>query len=492
MRQKHFRRHRLLPVIYMLVLLLIGCTVPGEPSATEPAEPQVILRILTESTTVDGMKSQILEMMSLFEKEHKNVNLILDVLPQEGLERQKAVSQIYVDISEGNGPDIYLMQNGSAVTVSSGSYLTKTAEPLFDNVTEHMYKGTFADISSYYDADAALDKAGLVAGVMNAGVVDDARYILPLRYSIPVIYADRDALADTVLTEDILNSGIYKILSTVVPLRDTKLSASVDPVRLHSRYLFNFFSELANYKTYKINLQNGTLYTYMEKAFLNHAYALQAESSPNIPHIGSYISNGEYFTQGGFPLVLGPLESALDAAAIAKALGIDLAMLPLRGMDGKLIADVTYFGAVGADCENPELAYDFLRLFLMPDAQWEVNRPRSTMGFQPGLIAAGWPVRAEGSVEYLWQNMEFQLGFYMGKDAEWKSRAEGLNIVELTDADLSSLFTAVDGARFNHPVESQGNYDMIPNYHVSWGFADAFEICHTLEAHMSVFRRSME
>ena len=295
MNHKHSPRHRLLPVVYLLVLLLIGCTVPGEPNATEPAEPQVILRILTESTTVDGMKSQILEMMSLFEKEHKNVNLILDVLPQEGLERQKAVSQIYVDIAEGNGPDIYLMQNGSAVTVSSGSYLTKTAEPLFDNVTEHMYKGTFADISAYYNMDEALDKDGLVEGVMDAGVVDDSRYILPLRYSIPVIYADRNALADTVLTDDILNSGIYKILSTVIPLRDTKLSAAVDPVRLHSRYLFNFFSELVNYKTYKVNLQNGTLYPYMEKAFLNHAYATQADSSPNVPHIGSYISSGVHY-----------------------------------------------------------------------------------------------------------------------------------------------------------------------------------------------------
>lgn len=491
MEHKTIRRQVVLPVIYILVLLLIGCTMAHEAESTETNEPHVVLHILTESTTVDGMKSQILEMMSIFEADHKNVNLILDVLPSEGLERQKAISQIYVDIAAGEGPDIYLMPNGSTVSVSAGSYLTKTADPLFDNVTEHMYEGTFADISAYYDADQTLDKAGLVEGVMDAGVVRDARYILPLRYSIPVIYVDADAAAETVLTDEILNSGIENILKWVTSVRDTKLSAAVDPVRLHGRYLFNFFSELVNYETYT-TLSNGILIRYMGQAYLNHSFAEEWGSFPSIPHAGAYISTGDYFTQEGFPTVIAPLESALDAAAIAQVLDIDLEMIPLRGVNGKLVADVTYFGAVGADCAEPGLAYEFLRMFLSKDAQWELSRPRSTMGFQTGLIAAGWPVRAEGAAEYLWQNLEFQLGFYIGQAEGWEDRAEALKQVYLTEEAFDGLFTAVDSARFNHPVEGQSGYVTNPGYLESLGYADGYAICHTLEAHMSIFRRSME
>lgn len=106
---------------------------------------------------------------------------------------------------------------------------------------------------------------------------------------------------------------------------------------------------------------------------------------------------------------------------------------------GDLIADVTYFGAVGASCRHPELAYEFLRLFLSEDAQWEVNRSRSTQGFQAGLIAAGWPVRAEGAAEYLWQNMEFQLGFYVGQDEGWESRAVPLQMYNGIFTDIRAF-----------------------------------------------------
>ena len=38
-----------------------------------------------------------------------------------------------------------------------------------------------------------------------------------------------------------------------------------------------------------------------------------------------------------------------------------------------ITALVNYYGAVGADCEQPALAYDFLREFLTEDSQWEID-----------------------------------------------------------------------------------------------------------------------
>lgn len=481
------RRALLLPAAVLLLVLIAGCVIEKAPGANASQGEYTVLRILTESSTVDGMKSQILEMMSAFESEHKNVNLVLEVLPAEGLERQKAISETYVDIANGEGPDIYLMPNGSTVSVAAGAYTTGTANPLFSDVNEHMQKGTFADLSEYYNSDETLNKDAFVEGVMDAGVVGEARYVLPLRYSIPVIYADREALADTILTENILNEGIGEILELVAAKQDCSLAPCVDPVPLHSRYIFNFFSEIVDYESGRLKLNNKKLHDYLKNAYLIHYLAEQEDEAPSAPHVGSYISTGEYFASEGFPLTLGKLESALDAAAIAKSLGIDLAMIPLRGVDGDLVADVTYFGAVGASCEAPELAYEFLRMFLTEDAQWELDRSRSTQGFQPGLIATGWPVRAKESVEYLWQNLEFQMSFYVGQDENWEARAQALKSVYLSDEDLESLLVGVDDARLNNPVE--GQFKIYDNGGTA---SDAMRITEILALNMKVFREEME
>lgn len=475
-----------LPLVLLLLALIVGCAVAEKPETTGAQSEYIVLRIVTESTTVDGMKSQILEMMSAFEASHENVNLVLEVLPAEGLARQKAVSQIYVDIANGEGPDIYLMPNGSTVSVATGAYTTGTASPLFADVNEHMNKGTFADISEYYDADEALGKESLTEGVMDAGVVGDARYVLPLRYSIPVIYADREALQETILTEELLNQGIWDILQLVISKRDFSLAACVDPVPLHSRYIFNFFSKIVDYETCTLKLNNLRLMQYMRYANIVHTEA-EKQGAPSAPHVGSYISTGDYFAADGFPLTLGKLEAALDASAIAKSMGIDLAMIPLQGVDGDLVADVTYFGAVGSSCAHPDLAYEFLRLFLSEDCQWELNRPRSTQGFQPGLIAAGWPVRAKDAAPYLWQNLAFQLNFYVGQDDGWEQRMDALQQIGVSESDLASLLVPVDAARLNNPVEGM----ISVNGHWTSN-SDSNRITEFLALNMKIFREEME
>lgn len=493
MDRKNLLRPVILAVLSALLLFGFSHNVTDEVQSTVSTGEYIVLRILTESTTPDGMRSQISEMMSSFEAAHDHVNLILDVLPAEGLERQKAISQIYVDIANGTGPDIYLLPNGSTIPVSAGGYLTKNAEPLFESVTEHMYRGTFADISDYYDADADLEKDELVTSVMDAGLVGDARYALPLRYSIPVVYGDRDALGDTILTEEILNEGIDSIMLEIIRARDAEIAACVDPMKLHSRYMFNFFSEIMDYENGVVALEYRDLSPYLKQAALIRIWASREEETPGTPHVGSYISMGDFFANNGFPLTVGAMESALDAAAIAKTLGIDLAMIPLRGVHGDLVADVTWFGAVGADCAHVDVAYEFLRMFLSEDAQYEVNRSRSTYGFQSGFIAQGWPVRARGSAEYLWQNIRFQLGFYVGQDEDWQQRAEALKQVTLTDADLDGLLAEPDLARFSNAAEGIEMPDYISHVDLDHlGYTLVEEVHFALEAQMKAYLEGSE
>lgn len=83
--------------------------------------------------------------------------------------------------------------------------------------------------------------------------------------------------------------------------------------------------------------------------------------------------------------------------------------LPLYSMEGTVIANVTYYAAVSASCPVPELAYQYLRMFLSEDVQWESARRQPGRTQYQGLLEGSWPVRTTGSTAALWENYLNQL-----------------------------------------------------------------------------------
>lgn len=57
-----------------------------------------------------------------------------------------------------------------------------------------MRRGVFLDIGGFYDSDTELKTEQLQQDVMAAGTLDGGRYLLPLRYDFPVLYADAEGL----------------------------------------------------------------------------------------------------------------------------------------------------------------------------------------------------------------------------------------------------------------------------------------------------------
>ncbi len=103
-------------------------------------------------------------------------------------------------------------------------------------------------------------------------------------------------------------------------------------------------------------------------------------------------------------------------AAIANAEGESFAIYPLRNMDGDYAASVKYYAAVGADCKVPDVAYAFVRQFLLEESQWERNRLKPEPGQMQGLIMGHYPVRIQGSVETLWKNHQQQISALKDSD----------------------------------------------------------------------------
>ena len=159
----------LLIALVSMLFLLSSCA-----NDTDPKEKT--LWIVTEESRIsDGMNWQTEQIMKAFKKANPDVRVTLEVLPNEkehAQERSVRLEQIRTDILAGNGPDVYLIPNETFMN-----------DPLFKDVQQAMHNGVFADISSYYDTDTTLGKEDLVTEVMDGGVVNGARYVLPLRYT---------------------------------------------------------------------------------------------------------------------------------------------------------------------------------------------------------------------------------------------------------------------------------------------------------------------
>lgn len=449
-------------------LLLCGC------GRTETSE--LSLWVVTEESAPHGMNELTELMIGRFCSEHPGVTVRLDILPTEPLERELAVKRLRTQIMAGRGPDVFLLPSCNARRYSSRNWSTSAwytlryqVEPLLAVPEQSMRQGVFWDCSALFDHDDALNREGLQQTIMDAGVLDGARYLIPLRYDFPVLYVDTEAAAAMNIDLSALGDTITQQMAAVMAAKDPVLAAGMRPEFCLAAGGFFFLGSAVDYEKQTVLLERSQI-----AEFLRQFQALTAMTEGD-PELYSYVSLIGYIYNGtgfsnydpdvyiGFPrsipLAVGTLSEAPMVAAISKVEEHEIAMVPLRGADGSLAADVTYYGAIGAGCQTPELAYDFLRLFLLDEQQWELSLPlqsgtRSTNAnkeFHYHPIADGWPVRAKGAVEPLWDSIRPSLtDFNAGNGA---SKLRGLLGTQLGDEDIPLLDATIDRVSFGNSAE---------------------------------------
>ena len=414
----------------VLVGFFSGCGVQQSvEDATGAAEStDNTLCIFTENTAVYSL---IEDVAREFEAEYEGVSIQLEA-PPVGEGRTEYLEQLRVQIMAGKGPDIYILP-----VENTGS------DQIFPNVGMCMNNGIFKDISRYYDKDSELCKEDLVSAVMDAGVIDGARYILPLQYNFPVLYVDNGQLEKAKRNLDECLNGMIDIVGTK---GGTALAADYS-FAYFSLHWLNFLPELIDYEKLEVSISKKELADflaqYRELMTMAGSSALRYAS----PSYENYMSSGDFWALDGVSAHLGSLNSLLSNLQIAKATGTDLTVIPLSASDGSVAATVTYYGAIDANCNNPELAYRFLRRFLLAENQWNT-------AFAGQL--SGWPVLTGNSWEemndVLWRSIR-DLSF---SAQDQKDRLSALRSVELTAEDVSVLNTKIDVVHL--PFAAKGDF----------------------------------
>ena len=228
----------------------------------------------------------------------------------------------------------------------------------------------FTDISKYYDADNELGKDALNSTVMDAGVLNGARYVLPMRYNFPVAYVDADRLTEMELSA--VKQGVLSLMDTVAQSADKRIASNALLSNVRAQYTLNFFPNILDYDNQEILITKEELMAYMRS--YQAIRPIEGGGQSQV-HIFTYLRDfpQPYWANTTDCLLLDDLEASIANIAMAEVYGVNLEMIPITAPDGSLIADVTFYGAIGAKCKHPDIAYDFLRQLLTEDVQWETK-----------------------------------------------------------------------------------------------------------------------
>lgn len=379
---------RRLAVAVVIFLLALGCG-----SWVTAEEPEVTLWVVTERTQETGMNKVVQEATEEFSWKHPNVSFNLEILPVGDQDRARRMEEIWELIDQGGGPDVLLLPTKA---IASQGMRNKGIEPLVTSVPYAMRQGKFLDISQYYDKDETLDKNGLQQTVVDAGCVGDRRFLLPLCFNLNAYYFLNDG------TESGLRSDMTVLEVMDYVLRsDDSFFAKVLTTNSAAMYRPEMvFSSLIDYDTGRVTLSLGEAEKFFDRFQKLREMSNERETEDYLPGnstIWGYVKSPAS-KRTVYPCYLEGLSHMMDVRGVSRLENKELTAIPLRAVNGMVTALVEYYGAIGANSKAPRTAYEFLRMFLLPEYQWRVSETGS-------LILDGWPVRVKGSVEAMWEQI---------------------------------------------------------------------------------------
>lgn len=452
----------LLLAMTLLCALCAGCNGDKQlANATPQVDPDApcTLRLVTESTAgqwtsymdagASFLMSAIYNTVNYFRESHPNVTVEVEVLPGTEEARSARLQALRTEIMAGKGPDLFLLPAGRL----SGEDWWEMP-PLFQNVEQAMRNGQFADLSAFYDADTELKTDELQQSIMDAGVLDGKRLVLPLGFDCSLYIGSRERL-DALgfdLTEA-ASHDYFSLCDEVLQKNDPTLAFGL---HVGGGNLTTQFSHLFDLTAERVNTDEEELLRYFKlRQSLTEQrgdYMPQDNSADVIFYCGFGGGDPCAFTYGAesdVSMMSTALSKISDALGLAKYENVDLIKERARTTSGETLAQVTYWGAVNAGSEVQAQAYELLRLFLMPEVQFQTGFGSLSTRLRAQQRQIGWPVRVAGSVQAQWK---------VARGTASGEVASELVKIDLTDDELPFLSQPFDEVRFAYDLEYENHW----------------------------------
>ncbi len=282
----------------------------------EKSEEEKILRVVA-----DGRLYKKAEAAAGFtEGTNSEIEVEIQQLPEKKEERENEIQKLRTEIMAGKGPDVYLLDGNQE---NGEEFL-----PLLENPYQTMQSGALASLDEFMEKDSYWEDNTYHEAILKEGQYDGRQYIIPMSVMYYVLPRTEDMEE---MTGDTLGEWVEQV-------------ANSEDVRL-KKYFITLMSQGARWIQPAADYESGEVLFDQKKwcefadKFIRFGKAAQEELALVEEH---------YFFENG--------------RAADKNEKVDLQIVP--DIDGRKMASIMSYAAVGMSSDLKQEAYDYLMLFL--------------------------------------------------------------------------------------------------------------------------------
>ena len=344
-----------LACLFALTACAQGTGASTDAASTEPVPIEVPPPVEQTNTELNiwytdyGTKSKYLDAaVTQYNAQHPDTPVTAEkyFADNSGDSDQEATQQMLTEVMAGAGPDLIFFNSNDM------------------DIEKMVRRGVFADLESYFEADN-FDWSGYNQAVMDAGVWDGQRLVIPLEYNFPMLYTSQTALDETGFS--------IENCDTFGGLLDEIEAMQVDPNRtrdvFRTKLTFYDFAHYAgisyvDYDRQKADLSSPELKRGAE--IYNNLSGLDLPILDDGINGAADIRDGKALWNCPFP----PVNGFYSGPEVINTFD-DMVMMPIRDIDGGIQAEVTWAVAVRNNSPNLQNAYEFIKYLLSEEYHTE-------------------------------------------------------------------------------------------------------------------------
>ena len=343
------------------------------------AEPDYSDFVMPEETDTlvlysdEGTLMFLKKAMELFQKQYPNVQIEHKHYSQDECE---AILQ--AEIPAGKGPDLLFSYYG-----------------LLPDIYKTMDSGVLVDLNPYMANDPDFSLSDYNEGVLNGGVINGKRYIVPINYTIPMLLTTEELLFENGIDPSSLNS-FDGFINACTEFREKNPEKRLFTTGASNYYLQNLYEysglRMIDYEKKEISINEERFNKIMDLCRLYYK---------NPPEDGFMDSQIMLYRR---ETMFGNCEttefSYFTAYAVIKYMQQETPIFcTVPNEDDGVTASIFYFSGIPVGAQNKINGYRFLKILLSDEYQNGIEDD-NTRG-QYGTMPVGLPVRTESLQKHL-------------------------------------------------------------------------------------------
>lgn len=390
-------------IFFVLLVILISKMFLANEKILENDNKDITLSVCVE----EDREIMIENLLKYYNNRYKeNIQIEFTIIPSEPMARKGVCKKLQTELMSGKGKDIYIVEDTSR-------YM-EGAESLFEDSNKLLYNGVLADMSKWTEKDKSFQEC--FQPVMEAGKVGEKQYLLPITFSVPVLVREGNGID---FAEETL-----KPLGKLIDEKSELLQEITPYMFTNSR---EWLGNCIDYRKQKVAISQKELEKVLQYEVKRTKSMVDFSEEKFLPN------------------------SNLQKNAETKHKRYQY--IPMVTLDGKPMAKIMMYAAIGRNCKEKEKAYRFVRLL------WQKEFAEGT-GFLMRYESVGTRRICEGSI--------YGCGHVPVRMASWENWGLNMNCnetenVENTPEQIESIkefvktASKIQTARFVNGLDTAGS-----------------------------------